>query len=87
MPRRVKFGGILNLPDEERASKILQVRKKQECMVDYWDLEIRGRVQRKMYPTCDAIKAKMLFNDDGTETFLCEDIEIRFTQLIPDELM
>ena len=87
LPRRVKFGATLKVPDEERASNIINVRKKEECMVDYWDLETRGRVLRKMYPVCDAVAAKVLFNNDGSEEFLCEDIEIRFTQLVPDELM
>lgn len=87
LPRRMKFGGTFQVPNEEMASKVLKMRKKESCEVNFWDLETRTRVTRTMYPTCDAVKAQVLFNDDGTEEFVCEDIEVRFTQMIPDEFM
>lgn len=86
LPRRMKFGGTFQVPTEEMASRILNMRKKESCTVNFWDLETRDRITRIMYPVCDAVKPRILFNNDGTEEFVCEDIEVRFTQMIPDEL-
>lgn len=84
LPRRMKFIGRFEKPDEIIASKILQMRKKESCLVNFWDLEKRERVERNMYPTSDQVNALQMMD---TDEFLCNDIEIRFTQMIPDELM
>lgn len=88
LPRRVKVGFLFQNPSQSLTSQILEARKKKECLVNYWDLETGDRIERKMYPTCDQVNAKILFNNnDGEEEFVCDDIELRFTQMIPDEFM
>ena len=82
LPRRMKLIVKFEKPNEELASIILQMRAKESCTVNFWDLETRTRKERVMYPTSDQVNASLLFNDNN---FLCEDIEIRFTQMIPDE--
>lgn len=83
LPRRMKFIVKFEKPDEVLASKILLMRKKESCLVNFWDLETRTRVERTMYPASDAVNALMVSSNND---FVCEDIEIRFTQMIPDEL-
>lgn len=85
LPRRMKFITKFQKPNEELASKILQMRKKDSCIVNFWDLETRGRVEREMYPVSDQVNALQTFANNSEEEFLCDDIEIRFTQMIPDE--
>lgn len=87
LPRRMKFIAKFQKPSEELSSKILQMRKKESCDVNFWDLETRARVDRKMYPVSDQVNALQTFANGEDEEFLCDDIEIRFTQMIPDELM
>lgn len=52
-------------------------------MVEFFDLRDQERVTRKMYIVCDKVNAKILNNGK----FYCEDFEIRFIQMIPDEYM
>lgn len=85
LPRRMKFSAIKENPDEKMASLLLLMRKKESCSVNFWDLETRTRVTRIMYPTCDAVKAKVLLHNSGEELFTCESIQLRFTQMVPDE--
>lgn len=85
LPRRMKFIAKIQKPSEELASKLLQMRNKDSATVNFWDLETRGRVEREMYPVCDQVNALQTFINDSEEEFLCDDIEIRFTQMIPDE--
>lgn len=85
LPRRVKFGIIIEKPSESIAAKFLRMRKKESCEVNYYDLEQEKRVTRIMYPTCDAVNALCLFLENGEEKFQCDSFEIRFTQMIPDE--
>lgn len=85
LPRRMKFIAKFEKPNEELASKLLQMRKKDSGIVNFWDLETRGRVEREMYPVCDQVNALQTFMNDSEEEFLCDDIEVRFIQMIPDE--
>ncbi|MBO5142692.1 MAG: hypothetical protein J6J11_01640 [Treponema sp.] len=87
LPRRMKFSATKEFPDEKIASKLLLMRKKDSATVNFWDLETRSRVTRIMYPVCDAVKAKTLFLENGEELFTCESIQVRFTQMIPDEFV
>lgn len=84
LPRRVKVGFLFNKLDEDKASDILLERKKEQSEVNYYDLETRSRVTRIMYPVSDQIKARTLFKENEEENFLCDDFELRYTQMIPD---
>ena len=83
LPRRMKLIVKFEKPNEEMASNILLMRAKKSCTVNFWDLETRTRVAKIMYPVSDQVNAKALFNSNE---FLCDDIEVRFTQMIPDGL-
>lgn len=86
LPRRVKVGFLFQKLNEEEASEILMERKKEQSEINYYDLESRSRVTRIMYPASDQVNAHVLFCNEGAENFNCDDIELRYTQMIPDEL-
>lgn len=79
LPERMKIVCNFEYMDEEKAAKVLQIRAKTECTVNFYDLRSRGRRTLKMYPVADEIKAHMLI--DGT--FYVEPFELRFIQTVP----
>lgn len=80
LPERMKLYCQFEYVDEAKAARLLKIRQKTECSVNFYDLRNRAFITRKMYPVADTIKAKMLA--DGT--FYCEPFELRFIQTIPD---
>lgn len=66
---------------EAEIRKILNVRKMDECEVEFYDLREGKRLTKQMYPVSDAIKAAYLINDD----FVVDPFELRFVQMTPNE--
>lgn len=66
---------------EAEIRKILNVRKMDECEVEFYDLREGKRLTKQMYPVSDAIKAAYLINDN----FVVDPFELRFVQMIPNE--
>ena len=85
LPRRVKVGFLFQNLNELEASQILLERKKEQSEVNYYDLETQQRVTRTMFPVSDSVSAKVLFENNTEEEFICGDIELRYTQMVPDE--
>lgn len=65
---------------EEEIRQILAVRAMDECDVNFYDLRAGKRLDKKMYPVSDAIKAKALINGE----FIVEPFELRFIQTVPN---
>ena len=80
LPERMKLTCNFEYINEEKAARLLKIRAKTECSVQFFDLRTRAFVTRQMYPVADAIKAHMLTNG----TFYVEPFELRFIQTIPD---
>ncbi len=76
----LKFSGR-NLSEAD-LRKILTVRRKDECTVNFYDIAEGKRMTKKMYPSADAINADLFF-DDGE--FVVEPFELRFIQMIPNK--
>ncbi len=66
---------------ESEIRKILSVRRKEDCMVNFYDLADGKRLTKKMYPTADTINADFLLSDGE---FVVEPFELRFIQMIPN---
>ena len=82
LPERMKFGVQVMKPNESRCSTLLKMCKKESASVNFYDLREMKRVTRTMYIVSDQVNAELLH--DGT--FNCDDFEIRFIQMVPDNI-
>lgn len=77
LPEMVKIGVRFEHPTETEVSRILKMRKLEECSVTYWCIRDQQYVTKHMYPVSDDIK--VMSSIDGS--FIVEPFEIRFIQM------
>lgn len=77
LPEMVKIGVRFDHPTEDEISRILKMRKLEECQVTYWCIREMQYVTKTMMPVSDEIHALAL--KDGS--FICEPFEVRFIQM------
>ena len=63
-------------------SRLLKLTKKKECQLNYFDAKEYKRLTKKMYIVSDKCESKLI--DD--ETYLKNDIEMRFIQMDVDSI-